>query len=132
MSYIDQPRRLFSLGAARIILGALAAAAVPSVVLTWPGLDEAQFVFFFGCASILTAYLPLMFWRLPRTRHPLMLSILLGVIAAPGPVGLGLVVGMPLVAPWVLLISAPFGALGGAVFWLCAVRRNPDLEPELA
>ncbi|MEA3030840.1 MAG: hypothetical protein QOG13_2165 [Sphingomonadales bacterium] len=129
MSYLDQPSRHFSLNAARMLLGALAASAVPALAFTFPRFDEAQGVFAMGCFSIFTVYLPLMAWRLPRTRHPLLLSIGLGMVAAPGPIGIGLAAAAlfyaPLAAPLIMLLLAPLGALGGLVFWLCALWRNP-------
>jgi hypothetical protein len=133
MSYLDQPSWRFSLNAARVLLGALAASAVPAVAFTFPRLDDARGVFAMGCLSIFTVYLPLMAWRLPRTRHPLLLSIALGILAAPGPIGLGLAVAAlfyaPVAAPLIMLSLAPLGALGGLVFWLCALWRNPDFAP---
>lgn len=129
MSYLDQPSWRLTPGAIRIFFGALAASAVPSLVLTYPNFADARSVFFLGCLSIFTIYLPLMAWRLPHSRRPLLLAILLGVAAAPGPIGLGIAVVMPVAAPMVVLVAAPFGAIGGLVFWLCALWRNPDFAP---
>jgi hypothetical protein len=80
----------------------------------------------FGFSSVIVVFLPLLAWRLPRTRHPLLTCVVAGAGAAPGPVGyfFGLMI-LPhdsgRIALGILLYTAPLGAIGGFVFWLCAV-----------
>lgn len=87
-----------------------------------------------GLCSVLVVYMPLISWRLPRSRHPLFTCIWLGGIAAPGPFGMLLAItmlvttGAPLAALAVLAAMAPFGLVGGFVFWLCVVWRNPEFR----
>lgn len=137
MSFVDQPRARLALGPLRMLAAAVAASAVPSVMVTLPSLVDAWPLFFMGCVSIFTLYLPLVLWRLPRSRHPFLTCVILGALAAPGPIGIGLAIGLAIGAIggvgtliFVLGMTAPLGAVGGAVFWFGAVWKNPDFAPD--
>ena len=85
---------------------------------------------FFGFMSVFILYLPLILWRLPRTRHPFQTCLLAGIVASPGPFGYVLMVIAISGGAWAgLLIFAftgPLGAVGGFVFWMCAFWRGDN------
>lgn len=121
----------------RLMLGLLLAPTVPSalmvVLASGEGLQGFLFMSLLGLMAVAIPFTPLMAWRLPRTRHPLLTTILLGALSAPGPFGYTLALvgslgeGPSLVAA-VLLTTTPFGALGGLIFYMCAIWRGPDID----
>lgn len=116
----------------RVLLGMIAAPIVPSLAAVIPQSFFPSFlaVATLGLLSILTLYLPLVLWRLRRTRHPFLTCVLIGGISAPGLIGysiaiiLGMVAGAPAAPLMLMAATFPLGAIGGAVFWLCAVWRS--------
>jgi hypothetical protein len=136
LPFVTQPVERPLLNPGRVALGLVAGSAVPSLVVGPGGLGDESYwlLFLFGCLSILTVYLPLMIWRLPRTRRPFLTCALLGALAAPGPIVIALAIISALgqagemtgLVGFVYLFTAPLGLVGGCVFWLCVVWRNPE------
>jgi hypothetical protein len=136
LPFVTEPDQRPLLNPGRMALGVVAGSAVPSLVVGPGGLRDGSFwiLFLFGCLSILTVYLPLMIWRLPRTRWPFLTCMILGGLAAPGPIVIALAIVSALgqagemagLFGLVFLFTAPLGLVGGCVFWLCVVWRNPE------
>lgn len=116
----------------RVLLGVIVAPVVPSLGVTIFQFSFPSFggVVTLGLMSILTMFLPLVLWRLPRTRHPFWTCVVVGGFSAPGLFGytmaviMAFAVSAPITPLMVLLITFPLGAVGGAVFWLCVVWRS--------
>lgn len=122
----------------RVVLGTSAAVILPAVLGGLPGFElmEVGTLAAFGLLSVATMYLPLLRWLLPKTRQRLLACIILGAVAAPGPVGYAMALGGMLfteagatAAALILLVTAPFGLLGGFIFWLCAMWRIEEVRP---
>ena len=135
LAYVDPSGSPLTASPNRLLIGVLASFLAPAAI-TVPFLPPEIFALLLlaGLGSVLVVYMPLISWRLPRSRHPLFTCIWLGGIAAPGPFGMLLALtmlvttGAPLAALSVLAAMAPFGLLGGFVFWLCVVWRNPEFH----
>jgi hypothetical protein len=113
----------------RVLAGTLAAPLVPSIGAAILNMQIFEFwpVAILGLLSVITLYLPLVLWSLPRTQHPFIACVLLGGISAPGLIGYGLsimagfAIGAPAAPIIIMMLTFPLGAVGGATFWLCTV-----------
>lgn len=133
MAFLDRDMPQLGLDWRRVLLGIVAAPIVPSLLFGATNGGPAAIgpvilpLVGLGFLSVLTLYLPLLAWRLPRSRRPLMTCVLVGIVAAPGPVGyvfgaIGLLLAGELwFVPGILILTAPLGAIGGFTFWLCAI-----------
>ncbi len=126
MAFLDRRETWLATDWRRILLGIVAAPVVPALLFGPSSLGMIWQVAALGFASVIFLFLPLLAWRLPRTRHPLLTCIVAGAVAAPGPFGYAFVlIGLAYHSGWLalgtLLFAAPLGAIGGFVFWLCAV-----------
>ena len=115
----------------RVLLGIFAAPLVPSLAAEIPAFKFLDFwpLLFLGFFAVLVPFLPLVLWRLRRTRHPFWACVLIGGLSAPGLLGYIVAIfatlgGFPTVLPMLMAITFPLGAIGGAVFWLCVVWRS--------
>jgi hypothetical protein len=116
----------------RVLLGAIAAPLIASLVAEIPtfGFESFWGLFLLGFLSVVTLYLPLVLWRLRRTRRPLLTCVVVGGLSAPGLLGYSvsivgsLVMADPRVIMFPLIATFPLGAIGGAIFWLSAVWRS--------
>lgn len=117
--YVADPRR--------VLLGAFAAPLIASLATEVPTFRLTHYwgICFLGFMSVISLYLPIILWRLPRTRRPFLTCVAIGAISAPGILGYAIaIIGGLLVWPLGALIvvaTFPLGAIGGAVFWVCAV-----------
>jgi hypothetical protein len=113
----------------RIVLGAVVAPTAASLIGSI-SMGDFWSLWLVALLSTMPVYLAVILWRLPRTTRPLLTCLLIGALTAPGIVGyifglVGTMVAADASAMLVILFfSAPFGLLGGAVFWLCAVWRS--------
>ena len=133
MSFVDR-EPLLILDSSRLLLGTIAAPLAGSLAAA---LFSRNFVVFwpvagFGFLSVLFLYLPLIAWTLPRTRRPFLTCVLLGGIAAPGPLGyifmaFDLAEGSGGLAAAIFTDTAPLGLVGGLVFWSCVAWNNPGI-----
>lgn len=116
----------------RVVLGMIVAPAAGALAAEVPTFLLRDFwqIWLLGLLSVVTLYLPLVLWRLPRTRHPFLTCVVVGAVSAPGLVGYSVAIMISLLgvgAGWaglVLLVTFPLGAIGGAAFWLAAVWRS--------
>jgi hypothetical protein len=139
MPFVTGPEGRFRPGLWRLLGGLLAASAIPSFLVSALFLSSDFFwmIFWLGCLSICTVYVPLIFCWLP-SRRPLLVSVVIGAVSAPGPLtaALGVVMllnGSPAALPFLafaLAITMTLGAIGGFVFWLCVLWRNPDVAAQ--
>lgn len=125
----------------RLLLALLLAPFVPSLMLAlasmlaWRNMSivtSMSFVLVMGYAAMLFPFGPLLAWRLTTTRRPFLFCVLAGAVSAPGPLGYMLLTGGilrgtdGLVASASLLTGlAPLGIIGGCVFYMCAIWRDP-------
>ena len=134
MGFLNQPSRISLLGAGRWTLGLAAAPVVPALAFTFPSFVGADILVVLGAISVITVFFPLLVVVLPRTCRPLLASIVVGALAAIGPVGIIVAAGEGRAMAALLALievgvrTAPLGAVGGAVFWFCALWRNPDFR----
>lgn len=122
----------------RTILGLVCGVAVPSLAASCvlsigeeqgplrDVLSGAAGFALFGTMSILTLFLPLILWRLPRATNPVVTCVLLGMISGPGPLGYFVATAFP----FILVTTFAMGAFGGFVFWLVAVKSRPPANCE--
>lgn len=135
----SRPIARYSFQPGRLALALLLASFVPSAFFAVLLSNErfASFVFMsvLGFTAIAIPFTPLMAWRLPRTRRPFATVVLIGAISAPGPIGYALaLMGVLTVKSSydlldlarALLVTAPFGACGGFIFWLVAMWSPPQ------
>ena len=120
----------------RVLLGAIAAPVLAALFTEIPTFHFRDYwtVALLGLLSVVTLYLPLVLWRLRRTRHPFWACVILGGLSAPGLLGYALgimgsfITGQPAVIFLTMVLVFPLGAIGGAIFWLCAVWRSEGFE----
>jgi hypothetical protein len=115
----------------RVLLGIFAAAFVPAML--YP--NDFTTLAGLGLLSVVTIYLPLVRWLLPKTRQRLVACMALGAVAAPGPMGytvaiagLWLPEGGSGLWAFVFLSTAHLGLLGGLAFWLCVIWKIEEIE----
>jgi len=118
----------------RMLAGAAAAAMALSALAELVAQGVYHAVLLVALTSMMLVFLPTFHWRLPRVRYPLLECLLIGAICLPAPIAVSnsillLIDSSTEALSWlttVVTLAAPFGALGGFVFWLVVVWRNPD------
>lgn len=121
-------------------LGLVAAPVVPALAFTFPTFADAGSLIAFGALSVITLFFPLLVVILPRTGRPFLTSVVVGALIAMGPFGIIVAAASAGAGPfgaaealiYLLAITAPLGAVGGAAFWFCALWRNRDFSPGTA
>ena len=135
--YIDaDPLNGFIADPRRVVLGMIAAPAAGALATEIPTFAFRDFwtIAFLGLLSVVTLYLPLVLWRLRRTYRPFLTCVVVGAISAPGLLGyaVSLIGGLLMAEPALIFLplaaTFPLGAIGGAIFWVCAVWRSDGFE----
>ena len=133
MSYVEDANLNFLLHPARVALGALLALLVPTVLLNaifQENLTSLDRLLVLSAPTVLFVFLPLALRYVPRSESPLLRCIGLGVMSVTSVATVLVVAATGLLAPIFIVLAifivAPFGALGGAVFWLCVSHGDEN------
>jgi hypothetical protein len=126
MAFIDQPEPPAPW---RVALGLIAATAVP--FFWFPSGGHGAPMALFACPPIVFVFFPLVLWRLPRARSPLLTAVALGALTEP--LLLAVIFFDDLLRSDPVRPIASFMAAGttaGLAYWLVVACGNPYFSDE--
>ena len=147
MSFVEPPGAGLTANKARLAVGALVACAAPAFILAFllpairpldlsPSPELWLVLSLILSPFVIVFFLPIIIWRLPASRRPLLACLAAGGSSIAAPMALlALIVGaatgggeIGLLVLFATAIVLPVGLASGLAFWLCVVWRNPAFD----